>query len=190
MDKNRIIKSGNYPFNEKELRTKAHLVHKVGDYVGFICPNCNNVMMARITIRHNIQPTIIDKEFDYDLDMVTSFQYKCHVCQFQVVTTEYYTPNIVDIVAVLNAKGYKVTKADEGHDTCDCIAIKPFINFADNSIINCASEITGIPLPDGWMLNDMRVIASLVYEGDMDKVPVHKRMEALRHWVNSIPPAK
>ena len=198
------IKHVMYPVRRVDYTKDNHVVMKVKDYIGFVCPHCYNSMIMRASITLNMQN--VDKTSETYLGITPAYTVECTKCH--EVTTYLYEldPNITPMIAELNRKGYDTVYSCEGHRENEDDICVPYIMF---KYPGQRSVCDYYPLPDPWYLegsdkdpyNDDETYNIYMDENDhiikSDKlfiirvknndVPIRERMAALRRWVNNLP---
>ena len=121
--------------------------------LGFICPVCGRVTYVPMYVKCVTKMVNESENATFPI-----YRVKCHTCDNEFYTMVDYDPNIVEILYVLNTKGYSTMYSCEGHvESYDQISV-PYISFKDKTI--CDS----IKAPAGWKWdNDNPGLLSLRY---------------------------
>ena len=173
------------PMGEKQLNQ-----YSSGDYVGFFCPKCYSPIIKRYTLK---------EEYFYDPEFIVTrkFELTCSDCGHKFEQDWYLDPNITEVVALLNKKGYITEFCCEGHYTKDqdgneYLSSTPYILFSFRKDI----IFDELDLPYPWFEDSRGFDNILAYEYgrlcircNLEAYDTSKQsaMDVIREWVERLP---
>jgi hypothetical protein len=139
-------------------------------YVGFMCPNCLNIVNIGIASSNIIDNIAFIKDFCVN----TSYHGECYNCK-EYVEFKCIDINMVKTIQILNSKGYYTAFSCEGHiepdnDTLMDTFRVPYIHFylwEDSEILK------DYPLPESWFMPDIYKSTNTfsIYDSIMEEIP-------------------
>ena len=161
-----------------------------GDYIGFFCPKCFKPIIKRYALK---------EEFFYDPEFIVTrkFELTCPDCGHKFEQSWYLDPNITEVIALLNKKGYITEFCCEGHYTKDqdgneYLSSTPYILFSFRKDI----IFDELNLPYPWIEDSKSVDNSLAYKYDrlcirynLDAYDSSKQfaIDVLKEWIGRLP---
>lgn len=155
-------------------------------YIGLMCPYCFYSVKVRVS---NRLESIIKHDAEGDdapvVDVFIPVSYRvfeCPSCKREYVHMIDIDVNIVDIISILNKKGYRTKYCCEGHGIDD----KPYIYFTSNAILK---HLDTLPLSwfhdrkeinKGDFINKSVIIRSEYYKSG-------EHLFELKEWAESLP---
>lgn len=113
---------------------------------GLMCPSCMNIIKTTISYRLSISNMMNNVE---DIDQFIEYRGTCPICN-EIVKFEIIDINMVDIINILNDKGYYTAFCCEGHVDDDGFT-NPYVYFY---ISNDIKILNKYPLPKTWYIDD------------------------------------
>lgn len=154
--------------------------------LAFICPHCGDItFVEHIYNKHSYK--------DSNNGCIrTQYAVTCGLCGKEFTTYDEYDPNIVNVIAELNHKGYTTEYCCEGHVYSGSQYQAPYIMFEYGSDI----EKDYPDPPEGWYYDGKFSIIYNIPQECVDKINDWKydeswkadAMESLSKWVSNIKP--
>ena len=182
-----------YKFRYRSIENKDFKKTYYNGFMGVICESCGAPIIFKSkyeitgTKNDGVNP-IIPKTVN---DLSREYIVTCKECGKKIlyVSDKIYNPNVVELIAKLNSKGYNCKGAGGKFSRFDSTDFNPRIWFEDTEYIEIFKKY---PLPSDWVVEEYEydrgnLIIGFKYDKKVPAKEFDKRIEILNQWINSLP---